>query len=209
MIKELMVFDKGKYVCTVEEDITFEDGSMVQLASAILDEGLISVRIIDILYVRDMDYGIIIPMHVAHEMNTKIDALTRMNGADIDGDMIDGVYHNISQEQYDEKKEFLEAVAVGRKTGCDLDGDVINGKYHHIINEAKLFGVSMYYIINGIEAPDVKDPDKGLEDYIKNDIEITEKLAEEFKKPASYFDGDKDYNRNIFNQTYRNKRRNY
>jgi len=84
------------------------------------------------------------------------------------------------------KKEFLEILDAGRKIGCDLDGDIINGKYHHILNEAREFDISLYFIINGIEAPDWNVNNNELDRYIKRDIELTEKLSgdqEHTKKP--------------------------
>ena len=74
------------------------------------------------------------------------------------------------------KEVFLDLIDAGRKMGCDLDGDIIKGHYHHILNEAKEFGISLYFIINGKEAPELNINDPKLEEYIKRDIELTEKL---------------------------------
>lgn len=99
MIKDIMIFDKGKYICTIREDIDFSNGEMVQLLSTVINAELIERELIDILYVKDMDYGIVIPRYIADEMNGKIEKLlTRMDGADIDGDMINGEYHHLLDE---------------------------------------------------------------------------------------------------------------
>ena len=75
MIKDIMVYESQKYVCTIREDVDLGDGSMLQLLTAVLNEGLMGGRIIDILYVKDMDYGIVIPKHIADEMNAKVESI--------------------------------------------------------------------------------------------------------------------------------------
>jgi hypothetical protein len=79
MLKAFKVYDGGKEICTTVADINFDNESITQLAQVVINEGFFGRRLINILYIKDMGYGIVIPEHITDEMNVKIEKMDRDN----------------------------------------------------------------------------------------------------------------------------------
>jgi len=66
--KEIPIYDKGKLICSVVTDIDHSKDSMMCLLTVNYKS-----KKYDVLHILDMDYGIIIPNHIAVKMNKILD----------------------------------------------------------------------------------------------------------------------------------------
>jgi hypothetical protein len=65
--RSIEIFDNGKIVGLVEINTEFGDDSLMELIN-----GTINDKPVTVLHVRDMDYGMVIPEHIAEKLNEQI-----------------------------------------------------------------------------------------------------------------------------------------
>jgi len=70
MIRTIPIFDNGEFKDHIETDVDLQDGALMELITA---RDLTNDKDITILHVRDMEYGIIIPEHIAREIEDACD----------------------------------------------------------------------------------------------------------------------------------------
>jgi hypothetical protein len=63
MKKCILIFDKGEQVGFEKIDSIAPENDSIEVVKA-----FINLEYIDVLYVRDMDYGIVIPKHIADKI---------------------------------------------------------------------------------------------------------------------------------------------
>jgi hypothetical protein len=62
------LFDAGKYIGIVKSDTTMNDSSLMEILNV-----TINGKDVDVLHLRDMDYGIIIPKHIANLIDNALE----------------------------------------------------------------------------------------------------------------------------------------
>jgi len=124
MIKDILVLNQhGKELGIVSNDIGDGEEALINLIEVSMEEMPGKETVLDVLYIQDMNYGIVIPKHIAKELSILL-AL------------------DLSQEDLESEK---------RCEGADIDGDMINGEYHNLEEESRISGVSVNDILKDLQ----------------------------------------------------------
>lgn len=71
---DIMLFDKGEYIGIVRTDKKIKDGAIMEVWTVVIDKSEnLQFQTIDVLHVRDMDYAIVIPDHIAVQIRNVCD----------------------------------------------------------------------------------------------------------------------------------------
>ena len=107
-VRDIPVFDKGKLLCWIRADITPKEDSVMQLIRVTFED-----KAIEVLYLFDMDYGIVLTHKVAQQIHNIVDE------PDFYGEKIDEVGKGITLSG----TRIPEDVFKKMQSSEDLDGE--------------------------------------------------------------------------------------
>jgi len=104
MIKDILVLDEnGKELGVVSNDLGEQEEALVNLIEVSMDEMPEGKgQVLDVLYIQDMNYGIVIPKHIAKKLSALLDL--DLSDEDLESGILpsmDEEYHNL----FDKAKE--------------------------------------------------------------------------------------------------------
>ena len=153
MIKDILVLNQhGKELGIVSNDIGDGEEALINLIEVSMEEMPGKDTVLDVLYIQDMNYGVVIPKHIAKRLSDLL--ALELSPEDLESDIVsnldeqcgvdtDGDHMVVSwREELDKRNK--------RMTGADVDGDMINGEYHNLILESEQQGITIGQLLDNI-----------------------------------------------------------